>query len=256
MSSLITMLEDDLYENGSIEETIDENQNSTSPVPEEETVMENNDNIIEAPPENINVNVTSLSDWINTYNTVEHLVNTKVIDTSNITDLQNNLVLFKNINNDIKDTIILYKNIDEYKVFNLPPDHMTLFGESGFHIQYSLNDRYKIKFYGTKSTVYFTLCLIHDDKFYPIHCDKSNKFKLESHNYTGLSDEQFIASLDNNTNFNFEDCLLMYKPLTKLDEPLNNKREVLNWMHEKSNTIFDVSHAIKINNAMRFILFM
>jgi hypothetical protein len=253
MSNLMEMLQDELYETGDIENTIDNNEEISEDISANlnestENSGENND----MENEEVSVFTVNFSQWLHTHS--ENLVYTKIIDTTQINDLNDNIVILKNID-DNKETILLYKNATEYKVANLNPIYMKLFGESGFHILYNINDTYKLKLYGAKSTVYQTMCISVDDKLYPIFCSKCNKSKLEDTCYTNININRFNEFINNNTNYNYEDIVLQYEPLSKLNEPFTNKRDMLNWLYEKSLTIYDISHIVKLDNVMKTVLF-
>jgi len=247
MSELINMLEDELFE----EESINQEETTSENVSVEET---DTNEVEEIMFENIALTTTDLISWLNSNE--NNLQFCKKIDITGINDLNENILLLKNINCD-KEFIQMYKNADTYKVLDFPCHHMKLFGENGFHILYNVNEQYKIKFYGTKTTVYATICLQHDEKLFPIYHYKSNKSKLENYDVANLvTIEHFNNLVNNNTNFNFEDCILLYPPIHKTDNEMTTKLEVLEWLHEKSLNVFDVPHAVKIDIAMWRILFM
>jgi len=255
MSNLMEMLQDDLYETGEIENTIDNSEILSENTTFEENVSDEDESENNMVDEEVTLNTIDLRSWLEIHK--ENLVDTKIIDTSNITDFDNNNnVLFKNINPNLKDTILLYKNISDYKIFNLTPEKMTLFGESGFYIQGIINDMYKMKIYGTKTTVFQTMCININDKNYPIFCNKCGKTKLDDTTFLNINETKFNELINNNTNYNFEDCVIIYNPLQKITEPMTNKQEMLNWLHTKLESVNDISHAVKIDNAMKFILFM
>jgi hypothetical protein len=133
---------------------------------------------------------------------------------------------------------------------------MTLFGESGFYIQCTINDIYKMKIYGTKTTVFQTMCINVNDKNYPIFCNKCGKTKLDDTTFLNINETKFNELINDNTKYNFEDCVIIYNPLQKITEPMTNKQEMLDWLHTKLESVNDISHAVKIDNAMKFILFM
>jgi len=194
-----------------------------------------------------------LKDWISTnHDKLQYVEKIDLDQIPNLSGISDNMLFLKSINSD-KDIIQLYKNIEDYHIFDIPSTSMSLLGENGFKIIYEPINNYIIKLYGAKTAIYITICIRQQDKIYPIHHMKSSKNKLTDHVIDCISINDLNILLDNNENFDMENYMIMYPPIYKT-ENLNNKRDVLSWLINKSDITNDVPHNVKLDNVMIKIL--
>ena len=172
-----------------------------------------------------------------------------------------NILLLKSIGDDEIQNIQLYKNTHNYFIFDLPCDHMKLFGEHGFYIRYHLDNGYAIKLYGTKTNVFITICVMQNNKLYPVYHFKSLKHKLGNYNVRCITHQDFESYLTDNRHFDLESAMIQYDPLSKYvtknlsDNSTLTKRQCIEWMIDKNESIVDVSHSVKIDKVIIDILY-
>jgi len=202
--------------------------------------------------DSLNVDVIDLKKYIS--DNADKLQYTKYIDISSddITN-EDGIVILKSIEEN-KNIIQLYKDMNNYNVFNNEIEYMKLFGENGFMIKYAAIGEYHFKLYGTKSSMCATLFISINDKQYPIYYEKFSKTKFDKLEWPDdfhlMSVEEYTNQLNDDRSFDIEDCCIYYNPLYKKMDELTTKKLVIDKLHEILTKTYDVSHCIKIINAI------
>jgi len=197
-----------------------------------------------------------MKDYINT--NVEKLQYTKYIDISSEELSDDGIIILKSIGDDKNKIIQLYKNMNDYNVLDKNLEYMKLCGENGFLIKYESENNYHWKLYGTKSNISVVLFLDIGDKQYPLYIEKTTKTKFtdsyvpdEVHIF---NTEEYLNRLDDDSNFDIEECCIYYHPFYKKMDELTSKKLVVDKLHDILMKTYDVAHCLKIINAMLNII--
>jgi len=203
------------------------------------------------PETDLNIQIISFNTWVN--NNSPNLQSVAKVDLVNLTNA-NNTTLLKSIDCELE-IIQLYKNTDDYYVYSAPCSYMKLFGENGFLIQYEPINNYVIKLYGTRTNVYSTICYNYNNILFPIKFSKFIRNNIEPLTETfAVNADDIEFRINDISNFDIEACYILHKTLVPVSKKNLTKPAMINYLINKNNKVFDVSHNIKIDNAIIYLL--
>jgi len=146
--------------------------------------------------------------------------------------------------------IHVFENADDTPVLDLPGLSMDVFN-NGFKILYNSNEATFLKCYGVKTGLFVVFCNDINDQLIPYAISKLKKTD-EGINLITKDVTEIIPKLSENADL--EALEIMYKQISKDNNQLTTKQDVVDWFLKRQTEVTDVNHHLQIDNILISIL--